>query len=117
MRTLAYVIPFLILAFMIHLGSSIYPEVPEIPAIDFPIESPEVCEDVPLRNPGGLSWRMAQVCVGSYGLYVSSEANNLLPDQRDSMIYPVADSLILIATEKGYLKVDIQIRDRYKGRE
>lgn len=118
MKILLATISILIIFLMIHIANGIQPVERQSPSIDLPIiESPEVCEDVPLRNPGGLSWRIAQVCAGEYGLYISSEANSLLPNQRERQIYTVADSLILIATEKGFLTVDIQIRDRYQGRE
>jgi len=119
MKTILTIASILIIALMIHLANGIKPVENERPTLDFPIiESPEVCEDVPIRQPGGMSHSVALVCVGEYGDYISSEAGWLLPDDRQRLIYSVADSLIVVATERGYVVGEIhRNRDRYAGRE
>lgn len=68
----------------------------------------QVCEDIRLRNPGGMTYNMALVCIHEE-MEVIINADHLTRDQYNQIIQPVVDSLTVVAVEKGIRKKSINM--------
>lgn len=60
----------------------------------------QVCDSVPLGNPGGLSFTEAMICVRE-DMELVVNAGHLKDEQYNKLIQPVLDSLRTLAVEKG----------------
>lgn len=68
-----------------------------------PIHIPnnEVCDDVLLRNPGGLSHRIALICYNSEIGWIEFDAQHLIDEDYARIVQPVKDSLRQVAIDRN----------------
>lgn len=73
-----------------------------------------LCEEIPLRYPGGFGFYIADICIGDFGIY-ESNTGGLIQSDYDRLIKPVVDSLYDEAVHRGVIITERE--DSYAGRE